>query len=202
MSLRLGVVVLAAGFGRRFGAERKLHQPLAGQPVLAWTLNTLAQLKASTAVVVVAPEDRAAAEIARTAGFTPVANPARAAGMGRSIASGVAALPAGLHAVLIALGDMPNVQLKTCHALLAAFTAGDAARIVLPTYEGQRGHPVVFGVDHFPALRALDGDTGARSILNAQAHEVLALAVTDPGVLLDIDTPDDLTRLEAAQGPR
>lgn len=202
MSLRLGVVVLAAGFGRRFGAESKLHQPLAGQPVLAWTLNTLAQLKASAAVVVVAPEDRAAAEIARTAGFTPVVNPARAEGMGRSIASGVAALPAGLHAVLIALGDMPNVQLKTCHALLAAFAAGDAARIVLPTYEGQRGHPVVFGVDHFPALRALDGDTGARSILNAQAHAVLALAVTDPGVLMDIDTPDDLTRLEAAQGPR
>ncbi len=202
MSLRLGVVVLAAGFGRRFGAESKLHQPLAGQPVLAWTLNTLAQLKASAAVVVVAPEDRAAAEIARTAGFTPVVNPARAEGMGRSIASGVAALPAGLHAVLIALGDMPNVQLKTCHALLAAFAAGDAARIVLPTYEGQRGHPVVFGADHFPALRALDGDTGARSILNAQAHAVLALAVTDPGVLMDIDTPDDLTRLEAAQGPR
>lgn len=202
MSLRLGVVVLAAGFGRRFGAESKLHQPLAGQPVLAWTLNTLAQLKASAAVVVVAPEDRAAAEIAHTAGFTPVVNPARAEGMGRSIASGVAALPAGLHAVLIALGDMPNVQLKTCHALLAAFAAGDAARIVLPTYEGQRGHPVVFGADHFPALRALDGDTGARSILNAQAHAVLALAVTDPGVLMDIDTPDDLTRLEAAQGPR
>lgn len=202
MSLRLGVVVLAAGFGRRFGAESKLHQPLAGQPVLAWTLNTLAQLKASAAVVVVAPEDRAAAEIARTAGFTPVVNPARAEGMGRSIASGVAALPAGLHAVLIALGDMPNVQLKTCHALLAAFAAGDAARIVLPTYEGQRGHPVVFGADHFPALRALDGDTGARSILNAQDHAVLALAVTDPGVLMDIDTPDDLTRLEAAQGPR
>ena len=202
MSPRLGVVVLAAGFGRRFGNGSKLQQPLAGRPVLAWTLDTLAQLQAAVALAVVAPEDDTAAQIARTAGFKPIANPARAAGMGRSIASGVAALPAGLDAVLIALGDMPNVQLETCHALLAAFAAGDAARIVLPTYEGQRGHPVVFGVDHFPALRALDGDTGARSILNAQAHAVLALAVSDPGVLLDVDTPDDLTRLEAAQAPR
>lgn len=202
MSLRLGVVVLAAGFGRRFGAESKLHQPLAGQPVLTWTLNTLAQLKASAGVVVVAPEDRAAAEIARTAGFTPVVNPARAEGMGRSIASGVAALPAGLDAVLIALGDMPQVRLETCAALVAAFATGSAARIVLPAHAGQRGHPVLFGADHLPALLALHGDTGARSILQAQAHAVLTLAVTDPGVLLDVDTPDDLSRLEAGQGSR
>ena len=202
MSLRLGVVLLAAGFGRRFGSAGKLHQMLNDRPVLAWALQTLAALQPVAAVAVIAPEDAAASALARAAGFQPVPNPARADGMGSSLACGASALPGKLDAVLVALGDMPRVREDTCRRLLAAFDQGPAARIVLPVYGGRRGHPVLFGAGHLPALRALTGDSGARSVLAAHADAVLEVPVDDAGVLLDIDTPAQLAAAEGSGGDR
>lgn len=198
MSLRLGVVVLAAGFGRRFGSASKLHQLLDNQPVLAATLDMLAHLQPAAAVAVLAPEDAAAFALSRAAKFLAVPNPSRAAGMGNSLACGIAALPTTVDAVLIALGDMPRVRERSCRQLLAAFADGPADRIVVPVHAGRRGHPVLFGAAHLPALRALDGDSGARSVLSRHADAVLEVPVEDPGVLLDIDTPAALA--EAAAG--
>ena len=190
MSLRLGIVVLAAGFGRRYGEGNKLHQALNGRPVLAWTLAALSRLPATSAIAVLAPDDALAAALALEAGFTPVPNPARATGMGGSIACGMRALSDEVDAVLIALGDMPRVTHSSLEALLAAFSTRD--QIVVPCCDGRRGHPVLFGVHHFSALRALDGDTGAREILKQHAALVREVPVNDPGVLLDVDTPQDL----------
>lgn len=199
MSLRLGIVVLAAGFGRRYGEGNKLHQALNGRPVLAWTFDSLFHLRATTAIAVVAPDDALAKSLALNAGFTPVPNPARATGMGGSIACGVQALSNEVDAVLIALGDMPRVAHSSLQALLAAFSTRD--QIVVPCCDGRRGHPVLFGVHHFSALRALDGDTGAREILKQHAALVREVPVNDPGVLLDVDTPQDLAGA-ASEMPR
>ena len=199
MSLRLGIVVLAAGFGRRYGEENKLHQALNGRPVLAWALAALSRLPATSAIAVLAPDDALAAALALEAGFTPVPNPARATGMGGSIACGMRALSDEVDAVLIALGDMPRVTHSSLEALLAAFSARD--QIVVPCCDGRRGHPVLFGVHHFSALRALDGDTGAREILKQHAALVREVPVNDPGVLLDVDTPQDLAGA-ASEMPR
>lgn len=199
MSLRLGIVVLAAGFGRRYGEGNKLHQALNGRPVLAWTFDSLFHLRATTAIAVVAPNDALAKSLALNAGFTPVPNPARATGMGGSIACGVQALSNEVDAVLIALGDMPRVAHSSLEAVLAAFSTRD--QIVVPCCDGRRGHPVLFGVHHFSALRALDGDTGAREILKQHAALVREVPVNDPGVLLDVDTPQDLAGA-ASEMPR
>lgn len=199
MSLRLGIVVLAAGFGRRYGEGNKLHQALNGRPVLAWAFDSLFHLRATAAIAVVAPDDALAKSLALNAGFTPVPNPARATGMGGSIACGVQALSNEVDAVLIALGDMPRVAHSSLEAVLAAFSTRD--QIVVPCCDGRRGHPVLFGVHHFSALRALDGDTGAREILKQHAALVWEVPVNDPGVLLDVDTPQDLAGA-ASEMPR
>ena len=199
MSLRLGIVVLAAGFGRRYGVGNKLHQALNGRPMLAWTFDSLSHLRAKTAIAVVAPDDALANSLALDAGFTPVPNPARATGMGGSIACGMRALSDEFDAVLIALGDMPRVAHSSLNALLAAFSATD--QIVVPSFEGRRGHPVLFGARHFAALRQLGGDTGAREILKQHAALVREVPVNDPGVLLDVDTPQDLAGA-ASEMPR
>jgi len=199
VSLRLGIVVLAAGFGRRYGEGNKLHQALNGRPVLAWALESLSQLQAKTAIAVVAPDDDLANSLAVNAGFAPVPNPARATGMGGSIACGMQALSDEVDAVLIALGDMPRVAHSSLEAVLAAFSTRD--QIVVPCCDGRRGHPVLFGVHHFSALRALDGDTGAREILKQHAALVREVPVNDPGVLLDVDTPQDLAGA-ASEMPR
>jgi molybdenum cofactor cytidylyltransferase len=115
-------------------------------------------------------------------------------GMGHSIAAGVAARP---HASgwLVLPGDMPLVQPSTLVAVAAAL--GEHHAVVYAQYRGQRGHPVGFGTELFSELIALDGDEGARRLVaRYPAHGV---EVDDAGVLVDVDTQQDLQRLLAAQ---
>jgi len=108
-------------------------------------------------------------------------------GMAASLTCGIAHVR-GAPGWLIALGDMPGVEPATIAALSHAIA--DGARIAVPVFQGQRGNPVAFSAVHLPLLLALDGDQGARSIV--QSHAVREVAVEDGGILRDIDTPDDL----------
>ncbi|MGE3772221.1 MAG: NTP transferase domain-containing protein [Gammaproteobacteria bacterium] len=187
---RVAAVVTAAGYGRRYGSERKLAATLAGRPVLAWTLDNLRELPLARRILVVAPGDEAAAGLAQAAGMSLVVNRDPAQGLGASIACGVRALAPALDGVLVVLGDMPRVQGTSIAALLARFDTLPDSAVVAPVHRGRRGHPVLFGAAHFPALAALTGDEGARAVLAAAA--LTPVDVDDPGVLLDIDTPADL----------
>lgn len=195
MSHRVAAVVLAAGFGRRFGAGNKLHQQLAGRPLLCHSLAPLSAVGLAEVIVVHAPEDALAGELAQSFGFRALANPARAQGLGKSLASGVAALSQDITAVLVVLGDMPRIPAAAHRAVVAAFT-GDETEIWVPTFEARAGHPVLFGRAHFAALAALNADEGARSVLAARPAAVRRLALAEPGILLDVDTPAGLQALE------
>jgi molybdenum cofactor cytidylyltransferase len=83
---------------------------------------------------------------------------------------------------------MPCIAVSTIEAVARALDEG--ASLVAPFYRGERGHPVGFGAVHFAALAALDGDTGARDLF--RRNEATRLDVADPGILRDVDTPDDL----------
>jgi len=183
-------ILLAAGRGRRFdpcGLHNKLLQVLPGGElvVVASARNMLAVLP--KVVAVVRPGDDLVAAVLQALGCEILVAEDADSGMGASL----------LHAIrhtqdaggwLIALGDMPHVQSSTIAALAAALAAG--AAIAAPTYQGRRGNPVGFGRIHLPLLLALQGDQGARSIL--QQHPVLEIDVADGGVVQDIDTRFDL----------
>lgn len=109
-------------------------------------------------------------------------------GMGDSLANGIQHIERlDWDAALIALGDMPFVKATTLQQLFNALNTRD---VVVPVHDGRWGHPVGFGKAHFPALARLHGDRGGRAIL--QAANPFELPVNDPGVLLDIDTPEQL----------
>ena len=154
------------------------------------------KLRDVVTAVVLAPEDAAAAARVRAAGAMVAVNPQPSAGLGASLACGVAALPDALDGVLVLLGDMPRVRAATCRALLDAFERAPPTAALAPVHVGTRGHPVLFGVAHRPALAALTGDVGARRVL--AAADVVPIAVDDPGILLDVDTPEDLARAAGA----
>lgn len=97
--------------------------------------------------------------------------------------------PIPLRGVVIALADMPYIQPATIAAVAAQLTE---ARIVQPVFEGQPGHPVGFAADLFPALLQIEGDQGARTVVQAHQQEVMRWACEDAGILKDIDTPQDL----------
>ena len=185
-------ILLAAGRGRRFdpsGVENKLLQVLGSGDavVVASARHLLAVLP--RVVAVVRPEAGLVAQVLAALGCEVTVCPDADSGMAASL---VHALETTLDAQcwLLALGDMPEVQEDTMRSLLAAIGAG--VDIACPTYMGRRGNPVAFGRRHLPLLLALEGDQGARSIL--KTHPVCEVAVPDPGVLHDIDTPADLSR--------
>jgi len=194
------VIVLAAGRGSRFRApEHKLLQAVAGSSVLGTTLEhaieTGLPLRVVTTAAVSAEARRHVAQ--RDIVELPVVtgHSGETLGMGFSIASGVAASPdAG--GWLILPGDMPSVKPTT---LLAVAARLPQHAVVYAQYIGRRGHPVGFAAELYSELVQLAGDEGARRLV--ARYPSVGVEVDDPGVLIDVDTLDDLAALHAHAGP-
>jgi molybdenum cofactor cytidylyltransferase len=127
-----------------------------------------------------------------------VHNPEHERGMASSLRAGLRALPAGIDGVLVCLGDMPQVRAEHLDRLIAAFAPGEGRVICVPTCRGRRGNPVLLGAEFFAELEGLTGDQGGRRLLGAHAERVAEVAVDDPGVLCDVDTPRALAGLRNA----
>ena len=181
-------ILLAAGSSRRMGERNKL--------LLSWEGGTIVEAVADALldggceeVVAVLGHDRVA--VACTLAGRPlrsVVNHDYWEGLSSSIRAGVTAARDGTAGFLIALGDMPRLQPQTVNTLIAAFAGATREVIVIPTFEGRRGNPVVFSHAYTEKLQQLSGDTGAKSLIVEHASRVVEVAVVDEGVLMDVDT--------------
>jgi molybdenum cofactor cytidylyltransferase len=203
---RPAVIVLAAGRGMRFqGAGHKLEQLMdADTDAAADTVSdtvlshTLAQVIATgMRVVVVTTQNLAALVHPLIAARDVVAMPefddqGRSApiGMGYSIAAGVAAT-GDADGWLVVPADMPLLRPASIVAVAAAL---EQYPVAYAQHHGRRGHPVGFSAELFSELIALQGDEGARRIVARYPSQ--AVEVDDPGVLIDVDTVEDLVRLQ------
>ena len=191
-NLRIHGVLLAAGQGTRFGGE-KLRAALIdaqgrGVPVGVAAYRALRSAIPET-LVVVRPHDHELRSLFEHEGARVVCAERADRGMGASLAAGVAAVP-DTSACVVALADMPWVESATIARIVQSLAKG--ASIVAPVYLGERGHPVGFASTHRAALLDLRGDEGARAIIAAHHSSLTLIDVDDPGVLRDIDRPEDL----------
>ncbi|MEM7219092.1 MAG: nucleotidyltransferase family protein [Pseudomonadota bacterium] len=209
-------LVLAAGFGRRFGADKRQARLASGEPLLHAALRPYIEAQ-TPLTVVLRPEDTAlASSLTAVAPRIAIAYAAAAAaGMGHSLAAGVEAVRSTVTdpstvGLIVGLGDMPHVRAATVRALAHALAVGSAADIVQPysppapaapaadpaaTDQARRGgNPIGFGSDWLAALETLRGDAGARELVAAAAREgrLTRLAVNDEGIYRDVDSPADL----------
>lgn len=181
-------VLLAAGRGRRFGGNKLLAR-LTRQGALvgiAAARHLIGVLPYSIAVL--RPDDVILNQLLAAEGLRIVTNPNADAGLGTSLACGVAA--AAADGWVIALADMPAIRSETIAAVAAALAAG--APLAAPVYRGQRGHPIGFAKQFQAALVSLVGDQGGRDILKRHKNEIRLIEVDDPGVLIDIDRRTDI----------
>ena len=187
-------LLLAAGRSRRFGSD-KLLAPLGGRPVIRWSAEALAE--AVDVLYLVAPPG--APELVRALDgiqVVVVEHPGRDQGIGTSIAAGIGAMGPDVEAALIALADQPLMDGAVARRLGERWRAdGEQARAVAPSYRDGRGHPVLFARSCFADLEALQGDSGARALLDAMG-EALALVPVDADAPRDVDTPAMLELLE------
>ena len=182
-------LVLAAGLSRRFGAN-KLLADWHGRPLVTHAIDAACTAPVDHIIVVTGHQaDEIATAVLRHAPrpVQIVQAPGYAEGMGMSLRAGIAALETNVQAVVVFLGDMPDVPHEIAVDVLKAVL--DGAPAAAPVCEGRRGHPAAFRADLFPALRALSGDEGAKSVFSGLGEAWTRIPCVDPGILFDVDRP-------------
>lgn len=181
-------LLLAAGSATRFGSDKLLHRLPHGVPIAVQAARHLGS-QVPRVVAVIKP---GAAELSvqlknQTCEIVVCENAAE--GMGASLAC--AARAAGrADGYLVALADMPFVRPSSVGAIRDALAAG--AALAAPYFRARRGHPVGIAGRFFDQLLALKGDEGAKRVLQENESILVRVPVGDPGVIRDIDTPEDL----------
>ena len=140
--------------------------------------------------------DQVKAILARYA-IPTVHNTKFAEGLSTSLQVGVSALSDKFDGMIVLLGDMPRISANHINRLIAAFNPSEGRAICVPTYQGKRGNPVLFGKQFFAEMRQVSGDSGAKHLIGEHEEELVEVPMDDDGIFLDVDTPDALAGIRA-----
>jgi molybdenum cofactor cytidylyltransferase len=211
---KVAAIVLAGGASRRFGAAKQLAD-VGGQALLTKVVRTVLGSLADQVLVVLGC---GADEIAHRLGGLPVkivANDGWDEGIASSVRVGVNAIGNTVAAALFVLGDQALLTTADINAVVGAYRQSRGTQlegagcdgsaplaerptVVVPTFDGSAGNPVLFDRCLFPALLSLEGDSGGRSVVLAHAEKVLEIDAPTVGVCADVDRPEDLEALRAS----
>jgi molybdenum cofactor cytidylyltransferase len=172
---------------------QKLLLPFGGKTVIAHIVD---QLLASTIDEVHAVVGWQAKRISRELSGRPVSivnNPNYKSGMLSSVRCGLGELPRQCRAVLVVLGDQPSVSAKLIDQMLQSFAATEK-RILVPLYQGKRGHPILFSEFYNNEIITHYDNVGLRGLLHAHPDDIFELTVSTSAVLSDMDYPQDYRR--------
>ena len=192
-----GAVILAAGAGTRRGGPKALLE-FEGRLLVERAVETALAGGCAQALVVLGAAAEQVCASAALGAARVVVNPGWAEGMGSSLRAGLAALEPGgeVDAALVLLVDQPYIGPGAVRAVLDAWRAG--ARLAAASYGGRRGHPALFGREHWAAVaRASVGDRGARGYLAEHADELVLVSCDRLAVPQDLDVPADLASVRA-----
>lgn len=191
---RVAALVLAAGSSRRMAGSNKLLQPVGGVPMVRRAANAALASRCAGVVVVTG---FAADEVRQSLAGLDLAfahNAAHESGMASSLRAGLQALPADTDAVVVVLGDMPCIDAGHIDRLVAAFDP-QRGNIVVPMMQGRRGNPILWPREFFAEMQQVQGDIGARELLQRHAHRIESVACEDEAIFADVDTPAALESL-------
>ena len=189
-------VILAAGRSERMRRPKALL-PIgqAGDTFVAHLIATFRDADTDDVVVVIRPGDTPLRAAVERCAARVAQNPDADRGQLSSLIAGLDAVDRpGVRGILVMPVDIPLVRAQTITAVKAAFVRSSAP-IVRAVHRGQHGHPVIFARRVFDELRRADPHTGARAVVHAHTHDLLNVEVDDPGILRDVDTPEDYERL-------
>jgi molybdenum cofactor cytidylyltransferase len=193
---RISAVILAAGTSSRMGTAKQLLR-WDDRPLLQHVLDSVRASAAADIVLVLGFEAEAIQREIEPQNVRIAINHNFQQGMGTSLKAGLAAIDSEAEGALIILADQPLVRPATLDRLIAEHRVGKA-QIVIPTYRGFRGNPVLLDRSIFPEVMNLGGDIGCRAIFGDHIEGIVKVPVDDVGILLDIDQRSDLDALRAS----
>ncbi len=184
--LNISAILLGAGESRRMGKD-KLSLSWGKRTILENCLQTLLCSRVKEVILVVNPKTEKIAHRLKDQRLKVVVNPDYPKGMSSSIRRGLKVLDPRSNGILISLGDQPFIKTRTINALIGAFGRVEE-KIIVPSFRGRRGHPVIFHRKFEEELLRLKGDEGGKTILMKHPEDVHIIPVKSEGVLKDIDT--------------
>ncbi len=190
-AVSLGAVLLAAGRSSRMGDHNKLLARFNGEPLVRRSAQALVQAGLANAVAVLGHQAGEVSAALDGVGIATTKNPDYASGIASSLKAGVAALPDTVDGALVLLADMPGITAADIRKLADVFRDHAGAAIVRATALGQRGNPVILPKALFGEVEALQGDTGARHIVENSELEIIDVEIGE-AARIDVDTPDAL----------
>ncbi len=193
MPPRVAALVLAAGGSRRLGRP-KLLLPYRGVPLLRRAVDAATAGGCDDVVVVLGADRERYTPLLAGSGARTAINPFYKEGMSSSLRTGLEAVPPDCAAALILLADQPRIGAEVVRAILQTYAA-TGRPIVAARYGEVRGVPVLFDRALFAELLLLEGDQGARAVLERHPTDV-AEVVIPPDAAMDVDRPEDVTRLQ------
>lgn len=188
----ISAMVLAAGRSRRMGTQ-KLLLPYRGQPLVAQVVDELLRGPVEQVFVVLGKDGKSITEAIAGRHVHLVTNTHSEDEMLFSVRCGLIAMPRESAGTMVALGDQPGITADVVTELVRSFhTTGRG--IVVPTYKGKRGHPLLFAMHYRDEILTRYEGRGLRGLLETHPQEVFELEVATAGILEDIDLPEDYQR--------
>ncbi len=187
-------IILAAGMSTRFGQPKQLVK-FREKPLILQVLTAALASQLHTVILVLGYRHRTIADaldgISRDPRLRIVVNHRFREGQSTSLKSGLQMVKDTYPAAMFLVADQPMLDTATIDRLLTCFW-GSGKDICVPVFRGRRGNPVIFGRRIYNRIFGIQGDNGARSIIEDNPHCVLRVTVENPAALFDVDTPEDL----------
>jgi molybdenum cofactor cytidylyltransferase len=185
----ISAILLGAGESKRMG-KNKLLLPWGKKTIFEHCLQTLLRSEVKEVIIVINDRLKEFIRPIHAQKIKVVINPHYQRGLSTSIRRGVQAIAPGSEGVLIALGDQPFIKTRTINAMIKAFAQGRKG-ILIPSFRGKRGNPVIFHRRFRRELLRLKGDVGGKSIIENHPGEILDIPLKSAGVVKDIDLWED-----------
>ncbi len=192
---KIGAVILAAGESKRMGFPKQLIE-ICGEKIIRIVVKKVLNVGFGDIVVVLG---YMAGDIARyiddMIGIKIIVNPRYREGMSTSLIKGIKNLRQDIEAFMVILGDQPFVSKETMEKIIETYYGMERKPLmVVPTYRGLRGNPVLISSRIAKDIMSLRGDIGARALMEKYKAYISYIETQDPGVVLDIDTKEDLEK--------
>ncbi len=191
-SINISAVVLAAGLSSRMGDKQKLVLSYQGKPLLEHMLTALEEAHLSGKVVAVTGhESEAVRDVCSSYNVEVAHNEHFNDGLASSIKVGVQASEGGSDGILICHGDMPHINKDHIQAICDTFHHS-SDKIIVPSFKGCQGNPVLWPKSYFSKLKSLKGDKGAKAILQENSDAIIWVNFDDKAIVFDVDNPSTL----------
>ena len=185
----ISAILLAAGQSKRMGQLKQL-MPFGQSTIVEQAVDNLVGSAVDEVIVVVGYKAEDVIKAIAAKPIKLVINPDYEQGMSTSIIAGLNVVHSGVQGVMLALGDQPLVDSQTINRLIDEFRDRDKG-IAIPTYQGRRGHPIIFAIKYKEKLLELKGDVGGRQIIKDHPNDVLEVVVNSESIIADFDTTGD-----------